>query len=99
MVGFTYTGIFLTKAEQQISNEENKKHQILVHGWLSATLDLLFHTCLLALSPSGRHGRIAAAVCTCCCCHYGVLAVHIAVGCGVATSAALVHEETEETYT
>ena len=31
--------------------------KILVHGWLSATLDLLFHACLLALSHSGRHGR------------------------------------------
>ena len=30
---------------------------MLVHGWLSATLDLLFHACLLALSHSGRHGR------------------------------------------
>ena len=57
------------------SNEENKKHKILVHGWLSATFDLLFRACLLALSPSGRHGRTTAAVCTCCCCCYGVVAV------------------------
>ena len=33
-----------------------------------------FITCLLALSPSGRHGR-AAAICTCCCCYYGFVAV------------------------
>ena len=38
------------------------KHKILVQGLLSATLDLLFHACLLALSPSGRHGRTTAAV-------------------------------------
>ena len=72
-----------------------KKHEILVHGWLSATtLDLLFHACLLALSHSGRHGRTTVCMYLllllwrCCC---------IAVGCGVATTAALVHEETEET--
>ena len=43
-----------TKTEQQ----EEEKHKILVHGWLSATtLDLLFHACLLALCHSRRHGR------------------------------------------
>ena len=41
---------------------KKNKNKILVHGWLSATLDLLFHACLLALSPSGRHGRTTAAV-------------------------------------
>ena len=30
-----------------------------MHGWLSATPDLLFHAYLLALSHSGRHERTA----------------------------------------
>ena len=33
-----------------------------MHGWLSATLDLLFHAYLLAMSRSGRHERTT--VCT-----------------------------------
>ena len=64
-------------------NEEKKKH-ILVHGWLSVKLDMLFHACLLALSHSGRHGRtyysmylLLYVLLWCCGC--------IAGGCGVAT--------------
>ena len=45
-----------TKTEQQRMRKKIY-HKILVHAWLSAILDLLFHTCLLALSHSGRHGR------------------------------------------
>ena len=41
---------------------KKKKHKILLHGWLSATRDLLFHACLLALSHSGRHGRTTTTV-------------------------------------
>ena len=50
---------------------------MLVHGWLSATLDLLFHACLLALSHSGRHGRTT--VCTSCYCYYGVAVMLLVV--------------------
>ena len=30
------------------TKNEEKKHKILVHGWLSARLDLLFHSCVFA---------------------------------------------------
>ena len=65
---------------------KKNKNKILVHGWLSATLDLLLYACLLALSHSGRHGRATAS--TCCCCYHAWCCC-IAVGCGVATTAAL----------
>ena len=42
--------------EETTKKEEKKKHEILVQ-WLSATLDLLLHAYLLALSHSGRHER------------------------------------------
>ena len=77
------------------NKNEEKKHEILVHGWLSATLDLPLYACLLALSQLW-----STRTCYCmylllllswCCC--------IAVGCGVAinTTAAYVNEGTEET--
>ena len=74
-----------------------KKHKIILeHGWLSVTLDLLFHACLLALSHSGRHGRTTTAVCTCCCCYYGVAVLRLVVVLLFTTTASLVCKKTEE---
>ena len=44
------------KGQQRKRKKRNKKSRT----WLSATLYLLFHACLLALSHSGRHERITA---------------------------------------
>ena len=67
--------------------------KIFVHGWLSATtLDLLFHACLRCLTLVDVLLCMYLLLLLWCCC--------IAVGCGVATTtAALVHEGTEETCT
>ena len=69
---------------------------MLVHGWLSATLDLLFHACLLVLSHSGRHGHTTA-VCACRSCYYGVVAALLLVV--VLLLLLPLCAKTEETYT
>ena len=49
---------FIRVIKSEDGTAKRKKINIkFTYLWLSATLDVLIHACLLALSHSGRHGR------------------------------------------
>ena len=83
MLGLRVNKEEATKKDEKIIIKMN----ILLHGtWLPATLDLLFHACLLALSHSGRHA--STTVCTLLLCAWpiegcsAVFAVRVRRYCG-----------------